>query len=334
MRAVLLAADPHDRLRPLTAEVPAAMVPLLDRPPLDHTLGLLRRQGVEQVIATVHRRADLVVEWFGDALDVCVEHWPLGSAGGVRACRALFGGEGPSLAIGAAVLTDLEVEPLLARHRAAGTAITVAVQRVRDLRGREEAVIDGEGRLVDVQPGGARPGLALCDALVCEDDVLDLLPDGRIGWLDDVLPSLADDGAVAVHEIADYWMDVGSPRGLRRAAFDLLAGRVELPVAGEAIDDGLTLGEGSSLDGIAMIEPPVWMGADVQLGEHVRLEGPLVIGDGATIGDGAQIRASVILPGAEVPRETVMIEAIAGHVRLAEALRRSAPRAALRPRTR
>ena len=129
-------------------------------------------------------------------------------------------------------------------------------------------------------------------------------------------------------------MDVRSPRGLRRAAFDLLAGRLELPVTGEMIDEGLTLGEGTSLDGIAMIEPPVWMGVDVQLGEHVHLEGPLVIGDGATIGDGAQIRASVVLPGSEVPRETVLIEAIAGHARLADSLRRSAPPAAPPPRSR
>jgi NDP-sugar pyrophosphorylase family protein len=129
-------------------------------------------------------------------------------------------------------------------------------------------------------------------------------------------------------------MDVGSPRGLRRAAFDLLAGRLELPVGGEPIDEGLTLGDGTSLDGIAMIEPPVWMGTDVQLGEHVHLEGPLVIGDGATIGDGAQLRASVLLPGTEVPRETVLIEAIAGHARLADELRRSAPHAAPRPRSR
>jgi len=49
-----------------------------------------------------------------------------------------------------------------------------------------------------------------------------------------------------------------------------------------------------------MIEPPVWIGVDVQIGDHARLQGPLVIGDGATIGDGAQLRGSVILPGSTV----------------------------------
>ena len=54
-----------------------------------------------------------------------------------------------------------------------------------------------------------------------------------------------------------------------------MIGRVELPVDGDEIDDGLTLGEGSSLDGITLVEPPVWIGADVQIGEHARLQGPV-----------------------------------------------------------
>ena len=97
---------------------------------------------------------------------------------------------------------------------------------------------------------------------------------------------------------------------------------LELPVDGTVLDEGLTLGEGSSLDGVAMVEPPVWIGADVEIGVHARLQGPLVVGDGATIGDGAQLRASVIFPGSSVPRETILIGAIAGHTGIVASLKR------------
>jgi NDP-sugar pyrophosphorylase family protein len=132
---------------------------------------------------------------------------------------------------------------------------------------------------------------------------------------------LVERGApVAAHVLDEYWLDLDSPDRLRRGTFDLMMGRLSLPVEGDEIDHGLTLGEGSSLDGIALVEPPVWIGADVQIGEHARLQGPVAIGDGATIGDGAQLRASVILPGSSVPRETILIGAIAGHARIAQTL--------------
>ena len=102
----------------------------------------------------------------------------------------------------------------------------------------------------------------------------------------------------------------------------MIEGRLNLPVDGEELDEGLTLGEGSSLDGVAMVEPPVWIGADVEIGEHAGLQGPLVIGDGAAIGDGAQLRASVIFPGSTVPRETILIGAIAGHAGIVASLKR------------
>jgi len=63
-------------------------------------------------------------------------------------------------------------------------------------------------------------------------------------------------------------------------------------------------------------------GAGVEIGEHARLQGPLVIGDGAAIGDGAQLRASVIFPGSAVPRETILIGAIAGHTGIVASLKR------------
>jgi NDP-sugar pyrophosphorylase family protein len=157
--------------------------------------------------------------------------------------------------------------------------------------------------------------------LVAEPSVLHGVAPGEHREWADVLGALVEHGApVAAYVLDEYWLELDAPDRLRRGTFDLMIGRVALPVEGEEIDDGLTLGEGSSLDGIALVEPPVWIGAEVQIGEHARLQGPVAIGDEATIGDGAQLRASVILPGCTVPRETMLLEAVAGHARIAHTL--------------
>ena len=53
MRAMVLAAGLGTRLRPLTYEITKPMVPVLDRPVMEHILDLLDRHGFEQVIAQV-----------------------------------------------------------------------------------------------------------------------------------------------------------------------------------------------------------------------------------------------------------------------------------------
>jgi mannose-1-phosphate guanylyltransferase len=283
MLCLILAGDPGADLAPLTTEMPAAMVPMLDRPVMAHTVDLLRRHGLEDVVAVLHHRPEVVRRWFGDSLDYRVEHRPLGTAGAARTCRDLIGDE-PFFVISGSELTDLDVGRALAAHRAHGAVLTRAVK------------------------GGD------CQIFVAQPDVFDFFPGAeRVDWLPDVVDSLRDRGApVHVHELEEYWRAIRSPQCLREAAFDLLAGRADLVIAGERLAEGLILGEGSALDGIAMIEPPVWIGVDVQIGVHARLQGPLVIGDGATIGDGAKLRGSVILPGSTVPREAIVVDGIVG----------------------
>jgi mannose-1-phosphate guanylyltransferase/mannose-1-phosphate guanylyltransferase/phosphomannomutase len=284
VQAVILAAGREADLEPLTADIPAAMVPVLDRPVMAHTVGLLRRHGVERIVAVLRRHPQAVRRHFGDELTYEIEPRPLGTAGTVLACRHHLGDE-PFLVVSGQVLTDLDVAGLLEAHRAAGALVT--------------SCLGTDGR-----PAGV---------YVLEPAVLEHVPAGRAADFEaDVFPALGD--RVRVLEAPGYCLVLDSVARVRQGAFDLLEGRVRLPVSGEQVAPGLTLGEGSSLDGIAMIEPPVWIGDDVQIGEHARLRGPLVVGHGATIGDGAQLRGSVILPGSTVPRESILVDGVAGLV--------------------
>ena len=69
---------------------------------------------------------------------------------------------------------------------------------------------------------------------------------------------------------------------------------------GEAVDEGVRIGEGTELTDATLVEPPVWIGRDVQIGADVRLQGPLVIGDGARSATGAALRDTIVFPGTDV----------------------------------
>ena len=101
---------------------------------------------------------------------------------------------------------------------------------------------------------------------------------------------LENDVPFYVHEIDDYWNDVGSLEELRQGTWDALEGKLRIEVTDA----------GASLDGVEVIDGPVWVGADVEFGSGVRLMGPVAIGDGCQIGDGAALRDSIVFPGTSV----------------------------------
>src|SRR5438270_13679494 len=131
MRAMVLAAGLGTRLRPLTYEITTPMVPVLDRPVMEHIIELLERHGFEEVIANLHYIPASIREYFGERISYRFEEELLGTAGGVRACREFFGDE-PFLVISGDALTDIDLTALSARHRAAGGIATLSVKKVPD----------------------------------------------------------------------------------------------------------------------------------------------------------------------------------------------------------
>ena len=90
MKAVIMAGGQGSRLRPLTINRPKPMVPLVDKPVMAHTVGLLKRHGCTEVVATLQFMADRIQDYFGDGsqhgmqFHYSVEQVPLGTAGSVK----------------------------------------------------------------------------------------------------------------------------------------------------------------------------------------------------------------------------------------------------------
>ena len=345
MRAMVLAAGLGTRLRPLTYEITKPMVPVLDRPVMAHILDLLDRHGFEDVIANLHYHPDSIREYFGDRLSYRYEEELLGTAGGVRACADFFG-EDSFLVISGDALTDIDLTALAARHRESGGVATLAVKKVPDTREYGVVLHDRSGRITGFQekpaPDEALSDLGNCGIYVFTPEIFDYFPDRPFAdWAKDVFPALLDgDVPFHIHEVREYWNDVGSLSELRHGTFDALRGELRLDLAGQEIAPGVVVagggegqregegerdgggeGEGGVLPADAEIDGPVWIGRDVRLGAGVRLMGPVVLGDGATVGDGSQLRETIVFPGTEVAPESILIGAIAGHAGILQSLR-------------
>jgi mannose-1-phosphate guanylyltransferase/mannose-1-phosphate guanylyltransferase/phosphomannomutase len=294
---------------------------------MEHIVELLARHGLHEVIANLHYFPDTIREHFGERLHYRYEEELLGTAGGVRECAEFFGGEA-FLVISGDALTDIDLGALVARHRQAGGVATLAVKQVPDTREYGVVLHDRDGRITGFQekpePEEALSNLGNCGIYVFEPAIFDYFPERPfVDWAGDVFPVLLEnDVPFHIHEIHEYWNDVGSLSELRQGTFDALRGELYLQIEGAEVAPGITVAGPSPLREDTDVEGPAWIGHDVRIGSDVRLMGPIVLGDGASVGDGAQLRESIVFPGTDVAGESILIGAIAGHGGILQSLRR------------
>jgi mannose-1-phosphate guanylyltransferase len=318
---MVMAAGLGTRLRPLTYDVPKPLVPVANRPVMEHILLLLRRHGFGPVIANLHWFPEEIRDCFGDGsgvgIDLTYSHEDelLGTAGGVRNVAEFFGDE-PFLVMAADALTDIDLTALRAAHEANDGIATLAVTRVSDVSEFGVVITDSAGRIQGFQEkpdrAEALSDLASCMIYVLDREIFDYFPSKPVvDFARDVFPALlSNDVPFHVHRIDAYWNDVGSLPEYLRGNLDAVQGTVKVELTGELLEPS---GGDEALErGDPGVGGRVLAGKGCEIGAGVRLDGPLVIGAGCTIGAGARVKESVVLPGAEVPPGTLVASAIYG----------------------
>ncbi len=168
MRAVVMAGGEGTRLRPMTANQPKPLLPVVNRPIMEHVLRLLKRHGFDETVVTVQFLAALVRNYFGDGdelgMDLSLRH--RGDAARHRRQRARTPQDAlrdePFLVISGDALTDFDLSDMVrlpprargARHRGAqARAEPAGVRHRHHRRGRPDRALPGEA---DLGPGVLR----------------------------------------------------------------------------------------------------------------------------------------------------------------------------------
>ena len=73
MKAVIMAGGEGTRLRPLTSNRPKPMLPLANRPMMEHIVDLLKRHGIDEIVVTVAFMANAIRTYFGDGSEFGVQ---------------------------------------------------------------------------------------------------------------------------------------------------------------------------------------------------------------------------------------------------------------------
>ena len=134
MQAVILVGGEGTRLRPLTCNTPKAMVPVLNRPFLEHMLRYLEKHGVRDVVLALSYLPGPVQGLLGDGTDFGVrltyltEESPLGTAGAVKNAEPFL--DGPCVVINGDILTEIDLTAMVKRHQQIRPKVSIALTRV------------------------------------------------------------------------------------------------------------------------------------------------------------------------------------------------------------
>ena len=202
MKAVVLVGGEGTRLRPLTETMPKPLLPLVDRPILDHVLDHLVAHGVRQVIMSSPYLEDTFhpfIEARGGqpAITWVTEAEPLGTGGAIVSALDQLGDES-FFALNGDILTDLDLTEMLASHRRRGAAATIALQHVEDARAFGLVATDPSERITEFRekPSDPIPGDINAGTYVLEPSVLRGWSPGIYIWIEgEVFPTLIGEGA-------------------------------------------------------------------------------------------------------------------------------------------
>lgn len=224
LSAVVMAGGFGKRLLPLTESLPKPMLPMGDRPVMEHIIDNLRTAGVRDVNVTTHYMPEKIKGHFGNGrrfgveIKYISEDRPLGTAGALGLMKPP---RQPMLVVNGDIMTQVDFRAMFAFHRENRADLTLGVRQY-ELQ-VPYGVIDCEGALIKK---------------ICEKPTHKFLVNAGIYLLDPVahryipknqrfdMPELiekliAAGKRVVSFPIMEYWLDIGQHADYQRAQLDV-----------------------------------------------------------------------------------------------------------------
>ena len=226
--AVVMAGGYGARLRPLTNEIPKPMLPLGDKPLVEHTIDNLRRYGVQQVYMATHYKPEAFSNHFGDGrafgvqIDYIHEEQPLGTAG---VLASLPKGDNPLLVINGDIVTDVSYGAMLRFHQESAAEMTVGVRQYEF--SVPYGVMEMEGMSIrGVKEKPTHNFFVNAGIYLLERSAAEHVPPGCSFDMPQLIETLlSHDKKVIGFPISEYWLDIGRMADYEKARSDAEAGK-------------------------------------------------------------------------------------------------------------
>jgi len=309
MKAVIMAGGFGTRLRPLTCNIPKPMVPMVNKPMMEHIVELLKKHGIIDIVSTLFYQPEVISNYFGSGADFGVKmqyrraEADFGTAGSVRNAKDFL--DERFIIISGDVLTDFDLSAALRYHEKKKAKATLLLTRVSNPLQFGVVLTRDDGKISRFLEKPSW-GEVFSDTIntgiyILEPEMLDLIPPKEeFDFSKNLFPLILEQDLGLYGFVAEgYWRDIGNLNEYQDAQLDVLRGMVKLNIAGSKTD-GMIVGKSSTIE----TEPKNLTGVNV-VGKNTHIHRDVVIsnsviGDDCEVFPGAIIRNSVIWSGTQI----------------------------------
>mgnify|MGYP000890029669 CR=1 FL=1 len=307
MKAVIMAGGEGSRLRPLTCNRPKPMVPIANRPVMEHIIDLLKKYGIKDIAVTLQYMPEIIKDHFGDGseygvnLNYFIEDIPLGTAGSVKNAEDFL--DETFIVISGDALTDINLDKALAFHWNRNAVATLVLKRVENPIEYGVVVTDKTGKITRFleKPswGEVFSDTVNTGIYVLNPEILNYIePNKKFDFSKDVFPELLKENRPMYGFITeDYWCDIGDLEAYVGVHRDILDKKVDIRLNAKEIRQGVWAGDGAVISKEASIKPPVFIGKNTIIREGCSIGSYTVIGDNNHLFEGSSIKKSITWKG-------------------------------------
>lgn len=322
--AIVLAGGIGSRLRPLTTNIPKAIVPVANKPMIDYNLELIRNAGIKGKIVIITKYLHEEIRKYFDSIDhfddleiVLPRMDPLDTADAVRKA-ANYIDTNHFIVSMADIITNIPLKDFMSFHREKGGIASITLKDVAHPRAYGVIMLNQDSRILLFLEKPHPEELGLATLTFSKKETIHLhsnlvntgiyaFDHGVLGILErlndlmdfgkHVFPYLAREHGIFGYARRDYyWMDAGNPQTYLYTNWDVLR-RWSFPYFPKATEDHNNIWfdgvKPNSSPGVR-IDPPSAIGSNVQIADNTIVGSRSVIGNNAVIGQNSVIMASVL----------------------------------------
>ncbi|TAL33922.1 MAG: hypothetical protein EPN93_12875 [Spirochaetes bacterium] len=306
VKAIIMAGGEGTRLRPLTCNRPKPMIPVINKPVLEHIVNLLRKKGIIDIVISCFYLPENIQNYFGDGsewnvnISYSVEESPMGTAGGVK--KAVGRAHESMLVLSGDGVVDFDIDRVREFHERNNSSFTIVLTHVTEPTEYGIVITAPDGRIdkflekpawSEVFSDTVNTGMYIIEPEIINEHI----PEGtRFDFSMDLFPILQRLGIPMYGHVAEgYWCDVGNLGAYRDVHQAILEGRVGIDFPGKKIGDNVWVGRNVEIAPNAVLRGPVILGNFVRIKRGAEVSEFSVVGDNCVIEENATVRRSILL---------------------------------------
>lgn len=298
MKAFILGAGSGKRLQPLSNEIPAPMLPILNKPLILYIIEHLKKFNINEIKIALHHLPEIIDTYLGDGeeLDVKIsyslEKDLLGTGSAIKRIGSFF--NDTILIHFGNTFADIDINDFYYFHKNKKSIFSYAVVENKSIQNTYEIIFNNNSRIIDFRLRKKRSETPYISAgiFLAEKEILNFIPSNTKFFLEEeLLFTICELNLKSyAYIIKGEFFKIEYPK-------DLLDTNIRLLKILSASEKQLVIGDKRKIhkDVLKSINVPIMIGSNSEIKKNVLIKNPVVIGSDVIVDEGTLLSNSLIL---------------------------------------